>query len=355
MKDVRDDVKDYYGNVLKSSEDLMTNACQTSAPPPRYIKTALSKIHEEVLAKYYGCGLVLPMGLEGARVLDLGSGAGRDCYIASQLVGPEGFVAGVDMTKEQLLTARKHIDFHMKEFGYSKNNVEFHEGYLEELTKLNLKAGSFDVVVSNCVLNLVKDKQAVLDACFHLLKEGGEMYFSDVYSSRRIPEVLSQDKVLYGECLSGALYWNDFEHMAKKSGFMDPRVVVTSPITIQNEDASEKLGDIKFHSITYRLFKLKDLEPDCEDYGQAVKYRGNIPHSEKGMFLDAHHYFEKGKIMPVCGNTWNMLQQTRFKESFEFYGNFETHYGIFDGCGKTPPFGGPALGASTAVEGASCC
>ena len=353
MIDVREDVKDYYGNILKSSQDLITNACTTSAPPPRYIKEAILKIHEEVLSKYYGCGLVLPMGLEGARLLDLGSGAGRDCYIASQLVGPNGYVVGVDMTKEQLLTARKHIDFHMKAFNYSHSNVEFHEGYLEDLLKLQLKPASFDVVVSNCVLNLVNDKRAVLDACFALLKEGGEMYFSDVYASRRIPDVLIRDKVLYGECLSGALYWNDFEHMAKQSGFFDPRVVVSSPITIQNEEALEKLGDIRFHSITYRLFKLKDLEPDCEDFGQAVKYIGNIPHSEKGMLLDAHHYFEKGKIQPVCGNTWNMLQKTRFKKSFEFFGNFETHYGIFEGCGKIPPFSSQSLAESP--EGMSCC
>jgi len=353
MADVHLDVQNYYGKVLQTTGDLMTNACTTSSAMPRYIKSAISNIHEDVIAKYYGCGLTLPMRLEGASLLDLGSGAGRDCYIASQLVGQEGRVVGVDMTKEQLLTARKHLDFHMEKFGYAKKNVEFHEGYLEELSRLNLKAASFDVVVSNCVLNLVKDKRAVLDACFSLLKEGGELYFSDVYASRRIPEVLAQDKVLYGECLSGALYWNDFEQMAKRAGFYDPRVVSSSPISVQNEDAVEKIGDIKFHSITYRLFKLKDLEPDCEDFGQAVRYLGNIPHSEKGMFLDAHHYFEKGKIKAVCGNTWNMLFQTRFKDNFDFIGNFETHYGIFEGCGKNPPF---VSSPSNAGEPAlSCC
>jgi ubiquinone/menaquinone biosynthesis C-methylase UbiE len=353
MLDVHQNVQDYYGKVLSKTEDLMTNACTTSMAPPRYIKSALANIHEEVISKYYGCGLTLPLRLEGSRILDLGSGAGRDCFIASQLVGQDGYVVGVDMTKEQLLTARKHIDFHMEKFGYSKSNVEFHEGYLEDLSKLNLKKNSFDVVISNCVLNLVKDKRAVLEACFSLLREGGEMYFSDVYASRRIPEVLTQDKVLYGECLSGALYWNDFEQMAKKAGFNDPRVVSSSPITVQNEDAQEKLGDIQFHSITYRLFKLKDLEPDCEDFGQAVKYLGNIPHSEKGMFLDAHHYFEKGKLKAVCGNTWNMLYHTRFKEHFDFVGNFETHYGIFEGCGKNPPFNQVALGNSQPAL--SCC
>jgi ubiquinone/menaquinone biosynthesis C-methylase UbiE len=353
MLDVHQNVQDYYGKVLSKTEDLMTNACTTSMAPPRYIKSTLANIHEEVISKYYGCGLTLPLRLEGSRILDLGSGAGRDCFIASQLVGQDGYVVGVDMTKEQLITARKHIDFHMEKFGYSKSNVEFHEGYLEDLSKLNLKKNSFDVVISNCVLNLVKDKRAVLEACFSLLREGGEMYFSDVYASRRIPEVLTQDKVLYGECLSGALYWNDFEQMAKKAGFNDPRVVSSSPITVQNEDAREKLGDIQFHSITYRLFKLKDLEPDCEDFGQAVKYLGNIPQSEKGMFLDAHHYFEKGKLKAVCGNTWNMLYQTRFKEHFDFVGNFETHYGIFEGCGKNPPFNQAALGNSQPAL--SCC
>jgi len=354
MEDVHNDVKDYYSNVLKTSSDLKTNACTTSNSMPRHVKNIIGQLHEEVIAKYYGCGLTLPDALENTKILDLGSGAGRDCFIASKLVGENGQVVGVDMTKEQLEVAQKHIPFHTEKFGYKKPNVQFKEAYLEDLEKIGLPMNSFDVIISNCVINLVKDKPAVINACYNLLKEGGELYFSDVYSSRRIPDFLRQDKVLYGECLSGALYWNDFEHMARQAGFIDPRVVSSSRITIENQNLQDKVGDILFYSVTYRLFKLPSLEPDCEDYGQAVRYLGNIPHSEKGLFLDAHHYFEKGKIVAVCGNTWNMLEQTRFKNSFDFIGNFETHYGIFEGCGKNSPFDVTPT-SNSAPSGMSCC
>ena len=336
--DVHSSVQNYYGNQLKTSDDLKTNACCTADAYPAYVKQLISNINPEVVAKYYGCGLTIPTKLEETRVLDLGSGAGRDVYIASQLVGEEGRVVGVDMTKEQLQVANSYLAYHTEKFGYRSPNVEFKEGYLENLLELGLEKKSFDVIISNCVINLVKDKAKVLRNCYELLGEGGEMYFSDVYASRRVPQELQNDEILYGECLSGALYWNDFENMAKTVGFGDPRVVESSLITIENQELQQKVGDIKFYSVTYRLFKLPDLEPDCEDYGQAVIYKGTIKNQEKGFLLDSHHYFEKGKIEPVCGNSWNMLKATRFKDDFEFVGSFENHFGIFEGCGKTEPY-----------------
>ena len=349
-KDVHESVQNYYGKELSESSDLKTNACCTQDSYPRYVKNIISSLHPEVVAKYYGCGLTIPTKLEGANILDLGSGAGRDVFIASKLVGDKGHVTGVDMTKEQIEVARRHVEFHAEKFGYSWPNVSFKEGFLEDLDKLDLEQASFDTIISNCVINIVKDKKKVLTHCFNLLKEGGELYFSDVYASRRVPEELQQDEVLYGECLSGALYWNDFENISKKVGFVDPRVVESSLITIENEDLSNKVGNIKFYSVTYRLFKLPALEPDCEDYGQAVRYKGTIENQEKGFLLDGHHYFEKGKIEPVCGNTWMMLADTRFKDDFDFIGDFETHYGIFEGCGKVEPYQEPESSGELA-----CC
>ena len=107
-------VKDYYGKVLKSSKDLKTSACCDGGNVPAELEALLAKVHEEVRAKYYGCGIVVPQALRGARVLDLGSGSGRDVYLISQLVGPEGEVVGVDMTDEQLATAEAHADWHMR-------------------------------------------------------------------------------------------------------------------------------------------------------------------------------------------------------------------------------------------------
>jgi len=268
------------------------------------------------------------------KVLDLGSGSGRDCYLASQLVGESGEVIGVDMTEEQLDVSNRHIDYHAEKFGFKKSNTSFLKGYLEELDELGLKDNYFDIIISNCVINLVKDKQKVLNSTFNKLKNGGEMYFSDVYVNKRIPKELVDDPVLYGECLSGSLYINDFLSMANKAGFADPRVVETAPITISNKGIQDKLEGYEFLSITYRLFKIDELEDNCEDFGQAVMYKGGIEGMQKSFFLDDHHIFEEGKIESVCGNTYRMLNDTRLSEYFNFYGDWSKHYGVFEGCGN---------------------
>lgn len=350
MEILHSEVQNYYGKELSNSSDLKTNACCTLTAPPAYILAALSEVHDEVQMKYYGCGLTIPNEVKGLRILDLGSGSGRDCYIASKLVGENGYVVGVDMTKEQLEVANKYVNYHTEKFGYKKPNVEFIEGNIEALDTLGFEDASFDLIISNCVINLAMDKQKVLNDAFRLLKPGGELYFSDVYSDRRVPQDLQKDPVLWGECLSGALYWNDFLNFAKKAGFTDPRAVENKPITIDNKTLEEKVGLVRFFSVTYRLFKLEGLESDCEDYGQAVAYKGSIEGEGAAFDLDDHHHFPAGKIMTVCGNTYKMLNETRFKKHFDFYGNWGTHYGIFEGCGGSMPF-------STTTESgeAPCC
>jgi len=345
-----DSVKEYYSKQLKTSADLKTNACCTDGRPPDHICDAINKIHQEVLAKYYGCGLCLPDNIEGLSILDLGCGAGRDVYIASQLVGKSGRVVGVDMTEEQLSVAQSHKEWHAEKIGYS--NVDFKLGYIERLNELDLEPESFDVIVSNCVINLSPDKESVFREAYRLLKPGGELYFSDVYSDRRVPQSLREDSVLWGECISGALYWNDFQNLAKKCGFLDPRLVKDSVITVSNKQLESKLGCIRFYSATYRLFKLEGLESHCEDYGQAVIYKGTVPRCPDVFELDGHHAIEKGKVFLVCGNTWRMLHDTRFKPHFDFIGDFGTHYGIFDGCGTLIPFTSAKEGSAA---GGGCC
>jgi arsenite methyltransferase len=343
------DVQDYYGQQLKSSADLKTSACCDPSDMPEWLKPLLTNIHPEVLSRYYGCGLVCPDLLKGCRILDLGSGSGRDVYALAQLVGPEGEVVGVDMTDEQLAVAREHQSYHSEKFGY--DNVRFVKGYIERLDELDLEPGSFDVIVSNCVINLSPDKDAVLAGVKSLLKPGGEFYFSDVYADRRVPESVQQDPVIYGECLGGALYWNDFLQLAKRQGFTDPRLVEDRPLAITDPELGPKLGNLQFFSATYRLFNIDKLESDCEDYGQAVTYKGTIPNCAHAFLLDKHHYIETGRVFPVCGNTWRMLHDTRLREHFDFIGNFDRHYGIFEGCGKAIPFADAAQGA----DGAVCC
>lgn len=345
---MHESVQNYYGKVLQSTGDLKTSACCDVSSVPDWLKPLLTRVHPEVSARYYGCGLVAPALLEGCRILDLGSGSGRDCYVLAQLAGATGSVLGVDMTTEQLEVANAHLNYHAEQFGYA--NVEFRHGYIEDLAALGLADASFDVIVSNCVINLSPDKDSVLREAYRLLKPGGELYFSDVYADRRLAAELRQDEVLYGECLGGALYWNDFENLARRHGFSDPRLVEDQPISVTDPVLARKVGDARFFSATYRLFKLDGLEPACEDYGQAVIYQGSIPGAEHAFVLDKHHRIETGRVFPVCGNTWRMLQDTRFAEHFRFIGDFSRHYGLFEGCGGGLPFDQAVAGAAP-----GCC
>ena len=328
----------YYGKTLRGSSDLRTDACATAEPPSPRICAALAAIHPEIRARYYGCGLIAPEAIDGAHILDLGCGAGQDAYVLAQLAGPVGRVVGVDATPEQLEIACRHRDWHRERFGFAQSTVEFLEGDIERLDDLPLEPCSFDLIVSNCVINLVADKDRVFRAAHRLLKPGGELYFSDVYADRRVPETLLEDPVLHGECLAGALYWGDFLAMAKDAGFADPRLVTDRPLAIGDSETKAKLEGIRFFSATYRLFKLDDLEPRCEDYGQAVVYKGGIVGSERQFLLDKHHRIEAGRVFPVCGNSWRMLADTRFAPHFDFIGDFSRHFGIFQGCGDALPF-----------------
>lgn len=348
---IYDTVRRYYGETLQGSADLRTDACCDPGEVSADLKALLADIHPDVSARYYGCGLVAPDALEGLRVLDLGCGAGRDVYLLSRLVGERGEVVGVDMTDEQLAVAERYRDHHAERYGYARSNVELVKGRIEDLGALGLPSASFDLIVSNCVINLSPDKAAVLAQAFDLLKVGGELYFSDVYADRRVPAELAQDPVLYGECLAGALYWNDFRYLARQAGFIDPRLVEDRPLLISDQRIAARLGPVRVFSATYRLFKLAGLEPDCEDYGQAVAYRGTLPSHPVEWRLDKHHRFAVGRVTPVCGNTRLMLHDSRFRAHFDFFGSGDRHLGIFPGCGTNLPFddGPPSTGS------ASCC
>lgn len=347
---MRELVKDYYGRQLESSADLKTSACCDLSQVPGWLRPLLARIHPEVLARYYGCGLVCPPQLEGCRVLDLGCGSGRDVYALAQVVGARGEVVGVDMTAAQLAVAEAHRAFHAEAFGF--DNVRFLQGYIESLEQLDLAPGSFDVIVSNCVVNLSPDKDAVLAGVQRLLKPGGEFYFSDVYADRRVPDALRNDPELYGECLGGALYWNDFLRLAQRQGFVDPRLVEDRPLVVTDPTLAARVGNVGFHAATYRLFRLDALESACEDYGQAVIYRGTVPDHPDRFVLDKHHSIETGRVFPVCGNTWRMLADTRFAPHFEFHGDFSRHFGLFEGCGGASPF---ERGGAVGEAAAACC
>ncbi|MCA9409056.1 MAG: methyltransferase domain-containing protein [Candidatus Omnitrophica bacterium] len=329
-------VSEYYGKVLQTKKDLKTSACCTLDKLPAYVKEPLKLIEDEIQTKFYGCGSPIPLVLDGMKILDLGCGTGRDCFVLSYFVGEQGEVVGVDMTEEQLEVANRYLPIQMKKFGFSSPNVRFVKGYIEDLSSIKIPDNYFDIVISNCVVNLSPDKEAVLNEVYRVLKEGGEFFFSDVYADRRLPEWAKKDPILLGECLGGSFYWKDFERMAKCIGFNDPRIFACSKIDLLDQETIDKIGFANFNSITYRLFKLKELEDACEDYGQVAYYKGTIKESPHHYMLDNHHLLEKNKPLTVCSNTASMLQDTRLSQHFAIKGDLSTHYGLFAGCGESP-------------------
>ncbi|MCB9255127.1 MAG: methyltransferase domain-containing protein [Bdellovibrionaceae bacterium] len=327
-------VKEYYGKVLQGSKDLKTSACCSVEALSPALQKMVSEVHPEVRERFYGCGAPFPAELKGATVLDLGCGTGRDCYVLSQLVGESGQVIGVDMTHTQLEIARAHEEFHRKKFGYARSNVKFLEGYIEDLQSIGIADASVDVVVSNCVTNLSPDKERVYSELLRVLKPGGELYLSDVFSLQRLPSHFREDPILLGECLGGAMYVEDFRRLLFDLGVRDYRVMNRSKIELVNESVSNKAGGFDFYSITIRAFKL-DLEDRCEDYGQTAYYLGTIPQLPHGFRLDDHHYFVTGKRLAVCSNTAAMLHSTRYAPHFRIEGDLSRHYGLFD-CGPSP-------------------
>jgi SAM-dependent methyltransferase len=341
---IQEQVQDYYGSALQTNQDLKTNACCTDDIPAAH-KRILAELEDEVLAKYYGCGVCIPPAVEGLTVLDLGSGSGRDAYLLSKLVGEQGRVIGVDMTEEQLAVARRHVAAHTTRFGYQQPNVEFRHGYIEDLAAAGLEDNSVDLVVSNCVLNLSTDKAATYREIFRVLKPGGELFIADVFADRRVPEALRHDPVLYGECLGGALYIEDFRRLLLGLGIRDYRLTAQRRLSINNPDIERQVGNIKFYSLTIRAFKL-DLEDQCEDYGQVATYLGTAPDEPHGFTLDDHHFFETGRPVLVCGNTADMLSRTRYGRYFRIDGNKERHFGLFP-CGPAPAAAGPDAAAAS--------
>ncbi len=344
-------VSEYYGKKLSGTRDLKTSACCTGDSMPSYVRDVMPYIVHEVVEKFYGCGSPIPPAIEGCTVLDLGCGTGRDCFVASKLVGPSGRVIGIDMTEEQLEVARRNLKAQMERFGYRRPNVEFKKGFIEDLHSSGIKDNSIDIVISNCVINLSPEKKAVFSEIFRVLKPGGELYFSDLFTGRRVPAHLRDDPVLLGECLAGAMYIEDFRRLLLELGIRDYRIVSKKKITLDNPEIEEKIGMVDFYSITIRAFKLYGLEDRCEDYGQIAIYKGTIPGFPHFFELDDHHRFITGKPMLVCGNTAMMLQQTRFSEHFDVVGDRSVHYGIFECAPATEK---PSTTEDSCTGGACC-
>ena len=349
MNEIMERVKEYYGTVLQGTGDLKTKACCCLPDSvSKEVKEAMALVADEVAMRYYGCGSPLPPLLEGMTVLDLGCGSGLDVYVAAKLVGEHGRVIGVDMTQEQLDVAQKYEEEQRRRFGYEKSNVRFIKGYIEDLRSAGIADSSVDVVISNCVINLSPYKEKVFEEIWRVLKPGGELYFSDVFADRRIPMHLAVDPVLRGECIGGAMYYEDYRRIMVRCGFADFRYQSIRTIELDNEAIEEIVGFANFTERTVRAFKLEKLEDICEDYGQVAVYNGGIPGHPHFFDLDDHHRFFTGKPMLVCGNTASMVSETRYGSVFNVAGDRSVHFGAFEGCGES-------YEADCAQDGGSCC
>lgn len=211
-----------------------------------------------------GCGLPTQFARikRGDVVIDLGSGAGNDCFVARNETGPEGKVIGIDFTPEMIDKARENAD----KLGF--HNVEFRQGDIE---KMPVGANRADVIVSNCVLNLVPNKRAVFQEIYRVLKPGGHFSISDVVLMGELPEALQKDAEMYAGCVSGAIQRNEYIGMAKEAGFLNLAVQKEKPIIIPDDILVRYLdeaglahfnnGDSGIFSIT--LYGEKPAEVTC--------------------------------------------------------------------------------------------
>jgi arsenite methyltransferase len=326
-------VRERYAAGAKTAESKL--CC-----PVDYNGDWLKAIPQEVIERDYGCGDPSRFLREGETVLDLGSGTGKICFIAAQIVGPSGKVIGVDMTDEMLEVARRNAPIVASRIGYA--NVEFRKGRIQDLAldlekldaelqarpitdaasflradelaeELRVKhplvaSDSVDVVVSNCVLNLVepKWKRQLFDEIFRVLRKGGRAVISDIVSDEQVPEELQNDPELWSGCISGALTEESFLTAFEKAGFYG--------IQVRKRDALpwRIVRGIEFRSTTIEAFKGKQGE--CFERNQAVIYRGPF----KEVLDDDNHRMERGKRYAVCDKTYNLYKKAPYHEFFEF-------------------------------------
>ncbi len=308
--------------------------------PVEYNQDLLKIIPQEVIEKDYGCGDPSRYVKPAETVLDLGSGTGKICFIAAQVVGEKGRVIGVDMTDDMLEVARRNAPIVAERLGYA--NVEFRKGRIQDLAldleKLDAElirrpitsAASFlaanelatelrfthplvetesvDVVVSNCVLNLVEpqDKRQLFQEIFRVLRKGGRAVISDIVSDEDVPDVMQQDPTLWSGCISGALREDLFLKAFEDAGFYGIRLL--------KRDAQpwQTVEGIEFRSVTVEAFKGKQGE--CFELNQAVIYRGPF----REVLDDDGHHLRRGDRVAVCDKTFQLYQQAPYAEFFEF-------------------------------------
>ncbi|RME28822.1 MAG: methyltransferase domain-containing protein [Deltaproteobacteria bacterium] len=306
--------------------------------PIDYDPGLLEALPAEVIERDYGCGDPTRHVRPGEVVLDLGSGSGKACFMAAQVVGPEGRVIGVDIEDEMLALARRNAPVVAERIGYA--NVEFRRGRIQDLA-LDLDAldawlaehpvrssadlplleaetarlrreqplvadDSVDLVISNCVLNLVQSdaKTALFAEIFRVLRRGGRAVISDIVSDEDVPLAMQQDPELWSGCISGALREDRFLQAFEDAGFYGVRVVAWG------EQPWRTVQGIEFRSVTVEAFKGK--QGPCIERKQAVIYKGPF----REVLDDDGHRLRRGQRVAVCDKTFGILTRPPYAEHF---------------------------------------
>lgn len=332
--------------------------------PTRYDPALLALLPEEIIERDYGCGDPTPYMRPGDCVLDLGSGAGKVCYLGAQIVGPEGQVIGIDMNDDMLALARKYQQEMALKLGGDR--VRFGKARIQDLA-LDLEAvedrlrrhpirsladldaltefeararrerplvadASVDLVVSNCVLNLVPDrhKPALIGEIHRILKPGGRVAISDIVSDEPVPATLKADPLLWSGCLSGAFQEEAFLDAFVHAGFLAVGYAEWA------EAPWQVVEGIEFRSVV--LTAVKGAGTPCLDLGQAVIYRG--PYAS--VTDDEGHVYPRGARIAVCERSYRLLMEGPYREDF---------IGITPGSAREPvPWCAPAGTRRPAAE-----
>ncbi|HUP63232.1 MAG TPA: methyltransferase domain-containing protein [Thermoanaerobaculia bacterium] len=286
-------VREFYGDAAETPQAEL--CC-----PTKYDDTAVAHIPQDVLDRFYGCGSPMTSAgiKEGEVVVDLGSGAGIDVFIAAKFVGAIGNAIGVDMTDRMLAVARENQPRVAEALGYDA--VEFREGFLEQIP---VESKSVDLITSNCVINLSPDKPRVFGEIWRVLKDHGRMFVSDIVSEREVPPHLKVNPQLWGECLVGALTQEQFLAELERAGFYG--------LEILKKTWWKDVEGYPFFSVTVRGWKFEKTS-GCVFQGHRAVYLGPA----KAFVDEEGHMFPRNEPYEVCTDTVAKLSHPPYKGMF---------------------------------------
>jgi len=238
---IHETVREHYAERIKSSASCCGTDNCCSPESNLYPADLLTTVPSDVSSTSYGCGdpITLASLTPGQTVLDLGSGAGLDCLLAAQKVGPEGRVIGVDMTPEMIERAQANVK------RVNAMNVEFRQGYLEDLP---VDSNTVDVIISNCVINLSPDKEKVFNEAFRVLAPGGKLAVSDIVTDGELPEVVRNSLSAWAGCVAGAVEAKEYIAMMESVGFTD---ISIKPVFFDKETVDSALDEMKLDVTEY--------------------------------------------------------------------------------------------------------